>query len=214
MMNSKYFIYLDYVTQTLKFSGNDMSTHSPFRSRSKHCYRVYVWANRLCTNLSNVDKDVLFTSAIFHDIGYAAAPKDSHQCVGADMFCTYANSIGLSGEFIRKVADSIELHSHKELLYSPEKLTLEQILLMEADLMDEEGAMAICRGHLRSGCDGMDSYEEALIRLSDQYQKKAQYNPMVTRDAKMYWNRKKAFFQTYLEELSFDLCIYHKNELD
>lgn len=211
-MNQKYVTYLNYVTQILKASGNDSSTHSPFRSRSKHSYRVYIWANRLCVNLSDVDKDVLFTSAVFHDIGYAVAPKDSHQYAGADMFCTYANNIGLSDEFIRKVTDSIELHPRKELLYTPEKLTLEQILLMEADLMDEEGAMAICRGHLRSGYDGMDSYEGALLQLSGWYQKNEHYNPMVTQDAKMYWNKKNAFFRTYLEELSSDLCIFHKNE--
>lgn len=207
MMDSKYLIYLDYVTRILKSSGNDTSTHSPFRSRSKHCYRVFVWANRLCKYSSTVDKDVLFTSAIFHDIGYAFAPKDTHQLVGAEMFYSYAKNKGLSAEFIDKVTESIKLHTHKDLLSSPEKLSLEQILLMESDLLDEEGAMAVCRGHLRSGYDSIDSYEKALISLTEQYQKKAKYNPMVTQEAKNIWDNKRAFFLHYLEELSIDLCF-------
>lgn len=204
-MQSEYIAYLDYVELTLRKSGNNQSSHSPFRSRISHTRRVCMWANRLCNGLNNVNTEILLTSAIFHDIGYANAPKITHNVESAKLFCAYAKEQNMSTDLIAKVSECIELHSRKDLLLFPEQLTIEQILLMEADLLDEEGAMSICRCNLRSGYDSVESYEETLKKLISLYSKKSTVNPMVTDLGKLYWEKKMEFIQTYIDELQFDL---------
>lgn len=199
--------HYEYVRATLIESGNDASVRSPFRSRSKHCWRVYLWAKRLSDGISGVDLDVLSMSAIFHDIGYAIAPKQSHDIASSQMFKDYASKNGFSKEFTEKVCECISIHSDKELLRTSEKLSLEQILLMEADLLDEEGALFVCRSHLRSGYERVKSYDDALVQLEYLQKTKNRDIPMVTHKAQMYWLQKRQFVDLFIKELRFDMGV-------
>ncbi len=196
---------MDYVTEILLESGHDLGQHHPFRSRIRHIRRVLRWAERLCEGRNDVNLDILYTAVIFHDIGYADEDMDKHARASELMFRVYANQEHYDEEFTEKVATCIAQHSDKELLEHPEALMLEQILLMEADLLDEEGALAICWDGMACGYEGKLSYDMALRRTREEFAIKKNQHPMVTEKAKKLWEEKMSFVQDYIERLENDL---------
>ncbi len=200
---------MDYVAEILLEAGCDLGEKHPFRSRIRHIRRVLRWAERLCEGLTDVDTEVLYTAVIFHDIGYADEEIKRHQKASEIMFREYAMSEGLDYEFTEKVAACISIHSDKERLQEPDSLTIEQILLMEADLLDEEGALSICWDGMACGYEGKLSYEKCLQRTLEEFQnKKNKYHP-ITEKGKQFWNEKLTFIQSYIAHMKHDLDESH-----
>ena len=79
-MNEKYMEYLIYVKEYLtRNHGIDSpNPRHPFRSRFQHTIRVLHWCFRLTEGMENVDKEALYTAAVFHDIGYMNRDNDRH----------------------------------------------------------------------------------------------------------------------------------------
>ena len=146
----------DYVLNVLTENNGIKSKQAKFtfRNRFKHIKRVFGWAKRIMECL-DVNEEVVLTAVIFHDCGYSLnLPKEGHALRGANIFKEYALKNCFSEEFIivgfnhnreafiNTVYDMILNHSNKELL-NKEDTSLEMIVLLEADLMDEEGALGL-----------------------------------------------------------------------
>lgn len=196
---------IDYVEKVLKESGRDNSVRHPFRSRFSHTKRVLSWAIRLSEGRTDVDREVLFTAVIFHDIGYSVCDDENHEHVGKNLFLEYSKAHGFSEDFSNKVAKCINSHSDKWLMKTPDKLTVEQILLMEADALDEEGAMSVLWDNLASGYDKVDSFYSAYEHTLAVYERKKHKAPCVTEKGVELWNKKMKFLEEYINELSIDL---------
>lgn len=179
-----------------------------FRSRIGHTRRVLSWLCRLLEELEDpdaVDVDVLMAAAIFHDIGYRRRIDNTgHAARSAAIFLEYAKAHDLDPEFTEDVHYLVAHHSNKELLRE-EDTPLELILLMEADLLDEEGAMGILRHLMALGFESPDSYEAALTRLQEQDGYILGENPMVTPAAQAYWEEKQSLVDDFLNHLERDL---------
>ena len=198
---------LDFVEAKL-IEGNGIKSTRPyqtFRNRFEHTKRVLGWAKRIADDLPNVDEEVLFTSAIFHDVGYASG-KEDHAINSANMFLEYAKANGFKQEFIDKVYYCVINHSHKRFL-TDETASPELILLLEADILDEEGAMAITWDLMTVGemiptdfKEGYDMLMKYSIRILSQ-------DMMVTPKAKVYWENKKELVRKFLSSLKEDLFI-------
>ena len=197
--------YIEFVENTLKKAGRDQGRRHSFRSRSLHTRRVLRWAKRLCEERNDVDTEVLFLAVIFHDIGYVSESLEGHQYVSEKMFREFADVHHFDNDIIERVASCISTHSDKEKLENPKSLTIEQILLMEADLLDEEGALAICWDGMACGYEGKATYEECLERTKREFSLKCGDNPMVTELAKQYWKEKIEYVEDYIRRLEFDL---------
>lgn len=198
---------LDFV-ETKLIEGNGIKSSRPyqtFRNRFEHTKRVLGWAKRIADDLPNVDEDVLFTSAIFHDVGYSCG-KDEHAINSARIFLEYANKNSFEQEFIDKVHYCLINHSHKRFL-TDETSSPELILLLEADILDEEGAMAISWDLMTVGemlpndfKEGYDMLMKYSIRILSQ-------DMMITPKAKLYWENKKDLVRKFLSSLKEDLFI-------
>ena len=197
--------YLEYVGNTLKEAGRDQGRRHSFRSRTLHTRRVLRWAKRLCEGRIDVDTEVLFLAVIFHDIGYVSESLDGHQYVSEKMFREFAGIHHFDSGLVDQVCACISIHSDKEKLECPDNLTIEQILLMEADLLDEEGALAICWDGMACGYEGKSTYEACLERTKSEFALKRGPNPMVTDLAKKYWNDKMEYVEDYIRRLELDL---------
>ncbi|MDE6013797.1 MAG: HD domain-containing protein, partial [Anaeroplasmataceae bacterium] len=142
----------DYVEHILIQNGGLKSKkkHLGFRNRLEHIKRVYGWAERILPGVENCNKDMVLTAAIFHDIGYTNKDNDEHAALGAELFLEYAKKHDMDEYFSSCVADLIRAHSNKDLLKladTPKEL----IVLIEADLMDEEGALGLVFDLLAEG---------------------------------------------------------------
>lgn len=201
---------LQYVKEMLTRNGGEHSAnpHQQFRSRSEHCRRTYEWCKRLIQEepLPGLRADVLLTCAIFHDCGYNAHGIP-HETLGADIFRAYMDiSYPFETTLTETVANMIILHSQKERLYSQDTVP-ELVLLMEADLLEEEGAMGIvidCFTIAQMNNCKLDYMNDHLRKYAgsilDQF-------PMVTPYAKRCWHEKQTLVASFLSALEHDLFL-------
>ena len=99
----------------------------------------------------------------------------------------------------------IACHSDKSLIRKP-GTELETILLMEADLLDEEGAMGIVWDCMSMGNLHASSYARAYYHIMESSNKE-EPNPMVTERARNIWEEKKGIVSKFAHLLEQDLMI-------
>lgn len=184
---------------------NHTNVKFPFRNRFKHIKRVYNWCLRLLEDDLVVDKEVVLVSAIFHDVGYSRG-KMGHAKASAEIFKEYADFNGIDQDFQEKVIDVILKHSMKKYLDDPDS-PMELIILLEADLLDEEGALGIVWDLLAEGKKEPNDYERAIEAINEHSAHIFNQNFMVTPIAKKIWEEKKDFVKSFIQELSNDLFL-------
>lgn len=196
---------LEFVKKTLE-ENDAIKSKNPlhkFRNRYEHSRRVYEWCKLIHEDLE-CDEEILYTAAIFHDVGRFAV-KEDHAHLGAVIFEKYAKNHHFSDEFTKKVSYLIENHSDKSRINDPTS-PHELILLLEADLLDEEGALGIVWDLMALG--GMDdaTYYDAMDALChSKHILKQDY--MITPLARKIWEKKKEIVRTFVEDLSQDLFL-------
>ncbi len=147
----------------------------------------------------------MWTAAIFHDIGYTDRDNEHHAERSAEAFRAYARQKGLEEGLSRKIERMIACHSDKSLIRKP-GTELETILLMEADLLDEEGAMGIVWDCMSMGNLHASSYARAYYHIMESSNKE-EPNPMVTERARNIWEEKKGIVSKFAHLLEQDLMI-------
>lgn len=206
-MNETYKKYLTYVKEYLTEHKGMESPNPlhPFRSRFQHSIRVLHWCERLAEGLDNVDTEALYTAAVFHDIGYADRDNEHHAQRSVQAFREYAQAQQMEETFSRKVQRLIACHSDKNRMRDKDA-DLEMILLMEADLLDEEGAMGIVWDCMTMGNAHASSYAKAYYHIMESSNKE-EPNPMVTERAIRFWEEKKGIAARFAKLLEDDLMI-------
>lgn len=175
-----------------------------FRSKYQHSIRVLGWAKRLVEGRKDVDTNALYTAVVFHDIGYSEG-KELHAERGAKIFYEYGIKMKMDSSFIEMVKKLITLHSSKELL-KEKNIPIELILLIEADLLDEEGVLRMIWYTLDKGISGAKSYEDVYQHIVMGNNKRL-INPMVTEKAKYYWNEKQKLVEIFTKKLEDDITV-------
>lgn len=198
---------LDYVNKLL--TDNDAirsnKPHHGFRNRFLHIKRVLEWAKIIARGVSDVNEEILYTACIFHDAGYAYG-KVNHALNSGKIFKEYAANKGFDKDFISRVVHCVENHSDKELLKIPNQ-PIELVLLLEADLLDEEGCMAVVWDLLALGNLGPTDYKDALETLNVHSAHILKQDYMFTPIAKKIWKNKQNYVKNFINNLKKDLFI-------
>lgn len=170
-------------------NGNDSyKEHQTFRKRIEHIKRVYKWAEIISEGL-DVNMVALKMAVIFHDSGYAYQ-KHGHAQRGKEIFLEYAKEKNYPKELVDYVGYLILNHSDKSLLNSDSPIEL--ILLLEADLLDEEGALKILWDAMCIGDKGANSYLDGYNEIISFSGRILNQSPMVTEKSKKIWEEKNA----------------------
>ena len=195
--------YLQFVKEYFLQHGGYYPPDSRYNFRGKyfHTLRVLRWCKTILKDIPTANLDVLYTACIFHDIGYADG-KEDHAAKSASIFTEYAKQHRLNPEFAEQVAYLIKMHSNKELLKDPNK-TPELMLLLEADLLDEEGALRVIWYCATKAIQGADDYSDFHNFIQMGTNKRLE-NPMVTPLAKEIWERKMELVNEFSAELLND----------
>lgn len=180
-------------------------TNFGFRNRFEHIRRVYRWCIRLLEDCPDCDKETVLTAAVFHDVGYADNPEN-HAAESAKIFIRYAEGQNMDYEFIMRTAEIIALHSDKSLLQK-ESTPIELILLLEADLLDEEGALGIAWDLMGEGAEYPECFERAIRAIEGHSGHILHQEYMITPLAKKYWREKQELVRGFLHALSEDLFL-------
>ena len=190
------------------YGGEDDDRGFTFRKRSEHIWRVFVWAQRLSEGCAaNIDRAALLTAALFHDIGYSKSLSD-HANQSALIFRDYALNKNYENNQIDFIEYLIRNHSNKAVLFSLD-IPLELVLLLEADMLDETGALGIIWDAMMTGRRGAQNYKESYNLLlshscNDDVLKQ---NPMRTEKAKAIWENKQKLVGEFVKQLGYDLAV-------
>jgi len=201
---------LDYVKNKLvgaKSQGGASKTTINY-DRFEHIKRVYAWMQNILTELSPeiwVNERVLRTATIFHDAGYGVYTDNKLHAEASTEICkNYLVEMGYEDKFIEEVTLLVANHSQKQFLIQ-NNTSIELIILMEADLLDDTGAMGIIMDSMvqarREHLDFRKVYEHIVAHTC----KAMKEDPMVTEPAKRFWKEKQWLAFEFVRQLERDL---------
>lgn len=142
---------------------NGRPANYPFRSRYEHTMRVYRWAIKLQAKCGG-DLEIITLAALLHDIGWDS--DRPHNEVGAEMAVEYLDSIGYDEEKIARVGEIILRHEDQD---TQDELSLECRVVMDADLLDEVGALSVIWDSMATACEDEATYKKAYYRIKNYY---------------------------------------------
>lgn len=174
--------------------------------RYAHTVRVYKWMIRITNQLrdDNMDKESLKIATIFHDCGYSTGRDENHAVMSSAICRDYLERRQYPPEKIDFICYLIEEHSNKKLFH--EKNTpIELIVLMEADMLDDTGAMGIVLDSWIAS-RGEDATFESVCRHFEKYTyRHMKQMEFVTAPGRQFWHEKRKLVYEFLRQYKRDL---------
>ena len=198
-----------HVRRTLEQQGGEYAQCDwfPFRKRSDHIFRVFRWTERLREPDAVLDDAVMRIAALVHDVGYAAEDTGMPHAHRSAALCRkFLPSFGYDDAFVAHVAHLVHHHSDKHLLKEP-GTPLELVLLMEADLLDESGAMSVVWDCLMEGAKPEQTFALAYRHIAEKTAAHLAEDIVVTPQAKRFWEEKRQLVTQFLAHLESDLAF-------
>lgn len=209
-MNPLHKQMLEDIKQMIDISGVESFLDVyPFRNRAAHMYRSYKWAGRILPCCPRADAEATLVATLFHDIGIIRStpqcPKVNHDLYGGQIVLKYLLDHGYDAAFAQKVAHLVTHHQQRELIQM-EGTPIEHVILMEADMLDERGALGIVWDAMAEGALPDQSYEATLNRfMKRKLYRRPDRNPMKTENARRFWTEKQRLHMDFVNALKCDL---------
>jgi uncharacterized protein len=110
----------------------------PFRDRFEHTLRVLYWARRI-QKYEGGSMDVISLAVLFHDTGWSEVIN--HSQVSASLAKKYLQEENVPAHIVERVVSAVKTHNLRDL--PGEELTIENKIVMDADLLDETGVTTL-----------------------------------------------------------------------
>lgn len=133
-----------------------------YREKFSHTLRVLMWAEKLLET-ERADSDILLMAVIFHDVGYVVSSQN-HMLYSANICRKYLEGQFCNQNYLDKVCEIIINHDDKKLIHV-HGTCIEQILMIEADNLDESGVLSILWDAVGTGKEKNVSYLKAYERI-------------------------------------------------
>jgi len=193
--------------EMLKFAEVKINTSTRmerflFRNRYSHALRVMEWAERL-HKIEGGDLEIIKIACIFHDVGWDE--NMSHNIVSKNIANDYLGSINYDLTKTEKVLDAIENHCIRD---SKKLLGIESYIVMDADILDEVGALSIIWDAMVSTSENEPSYVKAYERIKKySIGIKERKNKLMTKTGKEYYEERLQFIDKFITEMEFEFFI-------
>lgn len=174
--------------------------------RFEHTKRVYHWMIRITNELKDdgIRLEELKIATIFHDVGYANGDDENHAAASSAICRDYLERRPYTPEQIDFICYLIEEHSTKRLLH--EKTTpLELVVLMEADMLDDTGAMGIILDAWISSKESDPSFEMVCRHIERYTYRHMKLMEFVTVPGKRFWHEKRKLVYEFVRQYKRDL---------
>lgn len=197
---------MDYVREYFEKTdpnATELKKVFPFRNRFEHSLRVYEWAKRI-NEVEKGDVDIVEIAALFHDIGKGVKSDRPHAETGAEICGEYLTARGFHREKTKRIMMAIGLHSSKEL---PENaLAIEEKIIIDADLLDELGAMCVLWDAMDAGITKNSSYDQLYEQILErQEERKKGIKNMKTGEGRRLYQERLDFLGSFLQNLLYEL---------
>lgn len=183
-----------------KIADNGRPPNYPFRDRFEHTMRVYRWAIKLQAQIGG-DLEIIALAALLHDVGWEEGRE--HGEVGAEIAVEYLDSIGLEPEKISRIGEIIRIHDDKD---TEAELSLECKVVMDADLLDEVGAISVLWDSMATACEEEANYRKAYNRIKSFYTgNRPKIRRCKTEVARLEFGRRLKLLEDFLTQLEREL---------
>lgn len=150
------------------------------------------------------DRQIVMTSLLLHDLGKTTT-ESRHDLVGYDIAQIYLKSTNLSNEIQKRILDCILYHSAKNL--KTLDLTIEQKVVMDADILDEIGILSVVKYCLKANRN--KDIEDIIRHLEEIYNKIERESAHVqTKYGKELYAQKKNKFRDIIELLKSEASMF------
>lgn len=200
MMN--YTTIIEYVKQQTAY--NNRPSNYPFRDRFEHTMRVYRWAIKLQNKMGG-DIEIISLAALLHDIGWDEKGEVPHAEVSAQMAADFLVEMDYDPKKIGRVCEIIRIHEDQD---TTKELSLEAQIVMDADLLDELGAIGVLWDSMATAVSLGDeaSYKKAYARIRQYYKiNMPKRSRAKTPEGKREYQKRMDFVQNFISELEREL---------
>lgn len=203
---------LDYVEQCLEEDSEytQSGKNDIAYSRFEHTKRVLAWVKRLydmSKNKENLRYEDLIIATIFHDVGRTIAVKtgESHAKAGVPITMDFLLKHEFPKERAEYICELVKNHSDKERM-KENNLDANLLMLMEADLLDDMGALGIVMDCMITEARNPEAkFTDCLDHIMRFTHRIQNDNPMVTDDARQLWDAKTKLVCDFTNALRYDI---------
>jgi uncharacterized protein len=185
-------------------SNNNRPSTYPFRDRFEHTMRVYRWAIKLQNKLGG-DIEIISLAALLHDIGWDENGEVPHGDIGAQMAAEFLVEMDYDPTKIGRICEIIRRHEEQD---TTDELSLECQIVMDADLLDELGAIGILWDAMATATTQGDeaSYKRAYSRIRQYYKiNMPKRSRAKTPEGKREYQKRMDFVQSFISQLEREL---------
>ncbi len=183
-----------------QIADNTGPTSYPFRDRFEHTMRVYRWAIRLQSQLGG-DMEIIALAALLHSIRWEEG-KDLGE-VSAEVAANYLDGIGVEPEKISRIGEIIRIHSKRDVEMD---LSVECKIVMDADLLDEIGAVSVLWNSMGTALDDDADYRKVYNRVKSFYKEsRPKIRLCKTEAGRMEYNRRMRLLEDFLTQLEKEI---------
>ena len=200
------FQYVEDILKNYDRKKGDKSKNKIAYDRYAHTVRVYQWMIRIAKELrnDNLDLESLKIATIFHDVGYGSDKHEDHATASAILCRDYLERRQYPPEKIEFICYLIQQHSNKKLFH--EKSTpIELVVLMEADMLDDTGAMGIILDAWIASKEENSSFDSVCRHFEKYTYRHMKQMEFVTGPGKQFWHEKRKLVYEFLDQYKRDL---------
>ena len=199
------FRYVEEILYSYDRKKGDKSKNKIDYDRYAHTVRVYQWMIRIAEQLKDdtLDEESLKIATIFHDVGYGTDEED-HARASAAICRDYLERRSYAPEQVDFICYLIGEHSNKKLLHE-RGTPLELVVLMEADMLDDTGAMGIILDAWIASKEENPSFDLVCRHFEKYTYRHMKQMEFVTAPGKKFWHEKRKLVYEFLRQYKRDL---------
>jgi len=182
----------------------DQSRRSqPFRNRFDHTKRVLKWAHRI-HKVEGGDLEIITLAVLFHDTGWSDTVD--HALVGAELAENYLIEKGANPLLVDRVVSAVQTHNKR--IEPQENLPIENLIVMDADLLDELGVTTLIWDAMATAMEDNPGYVRALEKDLGYYEKaKGKTVQLKTEAGMKFYNERMDIWNRCLSHLQYELGL-------
>ncbi len=137
--------------------GEQGRKSQPFRNRFEHTMRVLKWADRL-HKIEGGDFEIIKFAILFHDVGWSDTVD--HALIGAELAQKYLLGKNVDPVLVDRIVSAARTHNKRH--ERQENLSIENLIVMDADLLDEVGVTTLVWDAMATAIESNPSYTRAF----------------------------------------------------
>ena len=173
----------------------------PFRDRFEHTKRVLNWAKRIHQHEGG-DIGIITLAVLFHDSGWS--DEIDHALIGAQLAEKFLIEQCVDRPIIDRVVSATLTHNKR--LDPVEDLPIENLIVMDADILDELGVTTLVWDAMATAIGENPGYREALEQNQGYFDRAEEKSGSLhTKTGKQLFLERIAVWKFCLENLRYEL---------